>query len=728
MSGATSFLLGWLLQSAIGGGAILLLTVTLMRFCRQPAWRQRLGETGLVAALLLCVFSLGPTWLNIPLIYTIPPSESDAIAVKPPSSGRTPERIQPIPRNSVSEHYPDAHSDLHSVQDEASNADSLSGLSSLYEADTGLLSQERSEQLADAAATVSRVSEPIQTVTIGRASSARAISQLLLLAYASSVCYFLGRWLLAYVGLWRLLQNAKAAPMPVQFVFQEMAERQPVPPRLLVSERISVPASCGIWQPTVVIPTRLCDPAYLEPLRWALAHELTHLERRDARTCLLFAAGQVFFAYLPWFWSLRKQVRLCQEYIADAAAVEAATEPADYAQFLLTLTMSPAVPLGVTGVWENSSDLYRRVTMLLTNRAQLARGCPRWWTLTAGMGLLSLAVITSGISLEARADITAIDKTADTVPDSVKEAAKKDQPTKKKDDPTKKEGIDEPNDFKLAPIPIEGLDPEQARQFQDKMRQMQEHMTRSMQMRGQQGFGFAFRSGGRLGARVQAPTDALIEQLDLTKGQGLVLEQIEPKSAAEKAGLKSHDILLELNGKAVPSDAAKFVTMIDEIKADSAVDAVVLRKGKKETVKGITLPEKKAQQDPFKPFGFTAEMNPLPPLPGLPGTQQFGFQVQPPGAVQRSVITTNFRTDDRFTTRHQEGSLVVTVTGKVADGKAAVSQIKIQDGGESKTYESVDKVPEQYRDKVKNLVETNEKSNIKIEIKTSADEKKPEGK
>jgi len=80
-------------------------------------------------------------------------------------------------------------------------------------------------------------------------------------------------------------------------------------------------------------------------------------------------------------------------------------------------------------------------------------------------------------------------------------------------------------------------------------------------------------------------------------------------------------------------------------------------------------------------------------------------------------MTSTFRTDDRFTTRHQEGSLIITVTGKVADSKAKVNEIQVQDGNESNKYETVEKVPEQYRDKVKNLIEMSEKGSVKIEIK-----------
>jgi C-terminal processing protease CtpA/Prc len=105
------------------------------------------------------------------------------------------------------------------------------------------------------------------------------------------------------------------------------------------------------------------------------------------------------------------------------------------------------------------------------------------------------------------------------------------------------------------------------------------------------------RGGGRLGVQVQKPGSVLADQLDLPKDQGLVIEQVVVDSAAAKAGLKAHDVLLEFNGKPVPNDPAKFIKMVEEVKANAPVDAVVLRKGKKETIKGTSLAETKARQE-----------------------------------------------------------------------------------------------------------------------------------
>src|SRR5439155_21475502 len=92
-------------------------------------------------------------------------------------------------------------------------------------------------------------------------------------------------------------------------------------------------------------------------------------------------------------------------------------------------------------------------------------------------------------------------------------------------------------------------------------------------------------------------------------------------SAAAKAGMKAHDILLEINGKVVPDDTTEFLKIMNEIKADKPVDAVVLRKGKKETLKGLSLPEAKEAKelDDFNRFGGQGKARiELPNFPGQP--------------------------------------------------------------------------------------------------------------
>jgi S1-C subfamily serine protease len=104
----------------------------------------------------------------------------------------------------------------------------------------------------------------------------------------------------------------------------------------------------------------------------------------------------------------------------------------------------------------------------------------------------------------------------------------------------------------------------------------------------------AGRAPSRLGVVVAAPEAVLADQLNLAKGQGLVVGAVQANSPAAKAGIKANDILLEFAGKPVPSSGAEFSRLVAEAKANTPLDVVVLRKGKKETVKDLTLPERPA--------------------------------------------------------------------------------------------------------------------------------------
>ena len=65
----------------------------------------------------------------------------------------------------------------------------------------------------------------------------------------------------------------------------------------------------------------------------------------------------------------------------------------------------------------------------------------------------------------------------------------------------------------------------------------------------------------------------MVDQLDLPKDQGLVVEELKDDAAGAKGGLKRHDVILEIDGKPVSSDLREFQKQLANIKADKAVDA-----------------------------------------------------------------------------------------------------------------------------------------------------------
>jgi beta-lactamase regulating signal transducer with metallopeptidase domain len=667
---------GWWLHSAMGGGLLLLLAGLLMLWTRQPARRQRLGEWGAAAALLLALLSPAPAWLLVPVLPSEQPKPPDPVA-------------------SVEE-YP-APPDLPALYEPAQSWDDAVALD---EAPPSEIPAQMPEPAPPAASSFSLTT----------------LCHWLPGAYLVAAAFFGVRFLWHYLRLWRLLHFAQPAPAPIAELFTAMSSGLTPKPRMLVSDRLHVPVSCGLLRPTVLLPASFAHHAEEKVLRWVFAHELTHLRRRDAWTCMLFGLAQAVYFYVPWFWPLRRQVRLCQEYLADAAAVEQGVLPEDYAEFLLRLVPLPAPPAATTSVLGHSSDLFRRVTMLL-KMSSLEKQCPRFWSLAVAVGLLCSAVVLSGLGLKA------------SEAPAPKDEPKKEEP--KKETPKKEvqplfPGV--PNIQELLPA---DLPPEVADMLKTQMEQLQKQMAQMQeQMKGLQGLGgampfnpgfpgggfsaggFAFGPGfpggnalrGRLGAAVRTPDATLIEQLDLPKNQGLVLAEVRNDSAAAKAGLKANDILLELNGKPVSSEPREFVKTLDEIKPNTPVNAVVLRKGKKETIKGLSLPEAPKAANLFQGGGF-----------GGGGGRAFGggFGGGLPGGNGMSMS----RNGDNFKTTYQEGQRTIAVSGKIDQSKATVEEIRITNNGETKTYKTIDDVPADLRDQVKKVIRQSEESGVRPQDK-----------
>jgi len=405
--------------------------------------------------------------------------------------------------------------------------------------------------------------------------------------------------------------------------------------------------------------------------------------------------------------------------VADAAAV-AVGRPEDYAQFLLDWAKAPAAPSGATGVKGRSSDLLRRISMLLHSGIIVEKACPRRWSRLVASGLLGLAVVGGGIGLRAIA-APAPEKKEAVKEEPKKETKKESAPADDKADAKKEEkpGLKKPMipsgvlPAELEEIfknlqPLDGDFADVQKQLEASREQLQKALERA-RLPGARAER-RHMAPRRLGVMVEMPSAALRDQLDLPKDQGLVLVEIQPDSAAAKAGFKAHDVLLELDGKPVPADVAQFQKDLAAIKADANVDAVILRKGRKETVKGLTLPEAKPVTEARR-FPILPRLN--QGFPGLPLELDVNGRVHgkigAPAGSQISVV----RTNDNFTAKERDGDRLITVTGKVADGKATVNEITIKDGSETNRYDSMDKVPEAHRAKVKALADMASKGEVR---------------
>lgn len=86
--------------------------------------------------------------------------------------------------------------------------------------------------------------------------------------------------------------------------------------------------------------------------------------------------------------------------------------------------------------------------------------------------------------------------------------------------------------------------------------------------------------GPRLGVRIRDVTADDVTKLKLPAPGGVVVEDVTKESAAEKAGVKANDVVVQYDGEAVRS-AQQFTRLVRESVPDRAVKVAVFRDGKR---------------------------------------------------------------------------------------------------------------------------------------------------
>jgi beta-lactamase regulating signal transducer with metallopeptidase domain len=104
--------------------------------------------------------------------------------------------------------------------------------------------------------------------------------------------------------------------------------------RIAVSPRISVPITVGISRPTILLPAdwQGWDEAKLTAV---LAHEKSHVARRDPLTQCFSLLYRAFFWFNPLAWWIHRQLVTLAELASDEAALSGGVDKKHYARTLL---------------------------------------------------------------------------------------------------------------------------------------------------------------------------------------------------------------------------------------------------------------------------------------------------------------------------------------------------------------------------------------------------------
>ncbi len=262
-----------------------------------------------------------------------------------------------------------------------------------------------------------------------------------------------------------------------------------------------------------------------------------------------------------------------------------------------------------------------------------------------------------------------------------------------------------------VPIPkIDGLPPE----LQQQLQQIFEQAAAMQGQRGLQGGDGMIRWGG---VRLTKADANLQQQLGLPEKEGLVVAQVDPNTAADKAGLKASDVLVKINNKSVPSDLDAFSKLLRDEKVDEAADLVVVRKGKEETLKAVKMPATVQ----FTPLGGVGKPGRIG-IAGLPGVFG-GVRINPanprpnpfgPGQVTKLHLEMNVngakithkQEGDQYSGEYSKGELKIVLTGKIENGLKKPGEVTVTEGKETKKYASPKEVPVQHRPILQQLMQS----------------------
>ena len=193
----------------------------------------------------------------------------------------------------------------------------------------------------------------------------------LLLLWAAGVIVSLAQFLVALAALWRVRRTALPCRSPD---VDECAQALKIGWRVevLATEPGSMPASCGIVHPAVLLPADATGWSS-ERRRVVLLHELGHLYRADHITQLVARAALAIYWWNPLAWLAWRKFLTERERATDDLVLSAGTRASDYAGHLLEIARSrqsaPAIGWAAIAM-ARRSHLENRVMAILNTKVR----------------------------------------------------------------------------------------------------------------------------------------------------------------------------------------------------------------------------------------------------------------------------------------------------------------------------------------------------------------------
>ena len=175
------------------------------------------------------------------------------------------------------------------------------------------------------------------------------------------------RLAIAYVGLTRLLKASEAVPEDLIAKVWQIAAALGCRGTVQVrsTRQYAVPFLSGLRRPVLVLPERMCEPAYRDQLRGVIAHELGHVKACDCGWNLALQAVSTLLWFHPLAWRMGSVHRDACDAVCDAVSASYLGDVHGYCRTLAQVALESAASFPAAGLaMARTCDVRRRIAAL----------------------------------------------------------------------------------------------------------------------------------------------------------------------------------------------------------------------------------------------------------------------------------------------------------------------------------------------------------------------------
>ncbi len=358
------FVFSWIVQSAVVSSVLLSVGYLVAAAFRQPVERLRILQWTLTVTFMSLVVTAFPhSWKLVIPVATV--AESEVAAPSPPLLSTADDTVVP------------EHQRVDSSVVAANHAENAgTGASRSPQKDALLL-----------AALLPGLTFPVTILYLAGAI----------------LCLF--RWGVARTRLYEVYRNSCAAAPEIQNQLSRLSNGATNHVDIRLSSHVTTPMTWGVWSPVIMLPQSVVANGEISTLRYYLAHEWSHIQRRDFWTWQLAVFLQIFLYYNPLYWVVRRSLLVSMDRLADTETARHGETPLDYAEFLVELARcrhfhSHFLTLGIS---DKHSQLRQRVEFLLNSERTIRTSCSQQTNIAIAALAIFIGLGSSVIRFEARA-------------------------------------------------------------------------------------------------------------------------------------------------------------------------------------------------------------------------------------------------------------------------------------------------------------------------------------